>query len=585
MTRIASGQPDIWLDICAENRPAILSRARRADRAARRDARHRRHATTATPCSAAQRAREARTNLPSRVTQPERAGRGAHPDPRPHRAPRPRSSRWPPSWASTSPASRSSTCAESNVGVAVVLVDADVADLYRGGLHGPRLPPGRARRWPDGRRAAACATARHGRSTPWSTVPGSKSIANRALVVRRARRRRRASCAACPTVTTPRRWCDCLAALGVGVDLHDDGAVVAGTGGALRPRSAELHAASGRHDVALRHRPRRARRPAPVVDRRLPAVAAPADGARCTTRSAQLGVRRRRPREAWRASAGDRSADRCAAAGRSRCRGDVSSQYLTALMLIGPLLDGGLRIELTTPLVSGPYIELTAARDGGVRGRPASTSATTRSRVAARPVRRRRPRRRARRVVGELPAGRGRGRAAAGDGRRARPLPRQGDARVRRPAGAMGCDVERDRRGATTVRRDATLPRRHRRRHGRLSDLVPDARRRRRRPPRRRRRSAASGSSAARRATASATLPPSCATPACRSTSTADGLRIEPGATAARRAARHPPRPSPGDGLRRARHRGRRASRSTTPTSSTKSWPGFWAARDRLLDG
>ena len=41
--------------------------------------------------------------------------------------------------------------------------------------------------------------------------------------------------------------------------------------------------------------------------------------------------------------------------------GDVSSQYLTALMLIAPLLTGGLRIELSSPLVSVPYVELTAA--------------------------------------------------------------------------------------------------------------------------------------------------------------------------------------------------------------------------------
>ena len=40
--------------------------------------------------------------------------------------------------------------------------------------------------------------------------------------------------------------------------------------------------------------------------------------------------------------------------------GDVSSQYLTALMLIGPLLEGGLRLHLSTPLVSAPYVELTA---------------------------------------------------------------------------------------------------------------------------------------------------------------------------------------------------------------------------------
>jgi 3-phosphoshikimate 1-carboxyvinyltransferase len=42
-------------------------------------------------------------------------------------------------------------------------------------------------------------------------------------------------------------------------------------------------------------------------------------------------------------------------------RGDVSSQYLTALMLVAPYLDGGLRIELTTPLVSRSYVGITAA--------------------------------------------------------------------------------------------------------------------------------------------------------------------------------------------------------------------------------
>lgn len=41
--------------------------------------------------------------------------------------------------------------------------------------------------------------------------------------------------------------------------------------------------------------------------------------------------------------------------------GDVSSQYVTALMLIGPFLPGGLDLELTTPLVSRPYVDVTAA--------------------------------------------------------------------------------------------------------------------------------------------------------------------------------------------------------------------------------
>ncbi len=44
-----------------------------------------------------------------------------------------------------------------------------------------------------------------------------------------------------------------------------------------------------------------------------------------------------------------------------RISGDVSSQFVTALMLIGPYLNSGLRIELTTPLVSRPYVELTAS--------------------------------------------------------------------------------------------------------------------------------------------------------------------------------------------------------------------------------
>lgn len=42
-------------------------------------------------------------------------------------------------------------------------------------------------------------------------------------------------------------------------------------------------------------------------------------------------------------------------------RGDVSSQYITALMLVAPTLQHGLRIELTTPLVSRSYLGITAA--------------------------------------------------------------------------------------------------------------------------------------------------------------------------------------------------------------------------------
>src|SRR5262249_7132052 len=42
-------------------------------------------------------------------------------------------------------------------------------------------------------------------------------------------------------------------------------------------------------------------------------------------------------------------------------RGDISSQFLTALMLIGPRVPGGLHLTVTTPLVSRPYLEITKA--------------------------------------------------------------------------------------------------------------------------------------------------------------------------------------------------------------------------------
>ena len=39
--------------------------------------------------------------------------------------------------------------------------------------------------------------------------------------------------------------------------------------------------------------------------------------------------------------------------------GDVSSQYVTALMLIAPMIRGGLSLGLSTDLVSRPYVEIT----------------------------------------------------------------------------------------------------------------------------------------------------------------------------------------------------------------------------------
>ena len=133
MTRIASGHPAIWLDICAENRTAILSALdgligglQEMREVVSVDDR-------GSLLGLLQRAREARANLPSRVNQPselaevripilDRAGAAAE--------------------IFTLAAELGVNIAnfevvhslEGNRGIAVVLVDAGRADLYRGGL-------------------------------------------------------------------------------------------------------------------------------------------------------------------------------------------------------------------------------------------------------------------------------------------------------------------------------------------------------------------------------------------------------------------------------------------------------------------
>jgi prephenate dehydrogenase len=133
MTRIASGHPGIWLDICADNRTAILATlddlivglADMRDVVAHddREGLERR----------LQLAREARANLPSRISRPEELAEVRIPIP-----------------DRTGAAAEVFTLAaelgvnipsfevvhsaEGNRGVAVVLVDAANAELFRGGL-------------------------------------------------------------------------------------------------------------------------------------------------------------------------------------------------------------------------------------------------------------------------------------------------------------------------------------------------------------------------------------------------------------------------------------------------------------------
>lgn len=185
-------------------------------------------------------------------------------------------------------------------------------------------------------------------------VPGSKSIANRALV-----------CAALADGTSELTnvpdgddtvaMITCLSALGLDAELAGDRVSITGTG-SVEVAGVTLHAAlagtTSRFVTALAalgsgpitvdgHPPLRRRPFAPLHDALV-----------------QLGVAVQ-PGEGW--GTLPVTVQGPPLTGRVQIAGDVSSQYVTALMLIGPSLPGGLRLELTTPLVSRPYVEMTAA--------------------------------------------------------------------------------------------------------------------------------------------------------------------------------------------------------------------------------
>jgi len=140
MTRIASGHPDIWLDICDQNRPAIvgaldrliggLSEMRNIVGSADREA----------LLARLQRARSARSNLPSRITRPELVAEVRIPIPD-----RPGAAAEIFTLAARDGINIASFevvhLAESNLGVAVVLVDADSAERYRVALAGEGFHP------------------------------------------------------------------------------------------------------------------------------------------------------------------------------------------------------------------------------------------------------------------------------------------------------------------------------------------------------------------------------------------------------------------------------------------------------------
>lgn len=197
-------------------------------------------------------------------------------------------------------------------------------------------------------------------------VPGSKSIANRALVIA-ALADGESTLRGLPDGDDTTAMLRALGGLGIECEAAADGSVtVAGTGGVIVPAAERVHAAlagtTSRFVTALA-----ALAESPVVvDGDPPLRVRPMGELHRALVTLGVGLRyedgvERLPVEV---------AGPLRTGGTVTLRGDVSSQFVSALMMIGPLLEGGLRLDLSSPLVSVPYVSLTAGvmADFGVTG-------------------------------------------------------------------------------------------------------------------------------------------------------------------------------------------------------------------------
>lgn len=211
-----------------------------------------------------------------------------------------------------------------------------------------------------------------------ATPPGSKSETNRALV-----------CAALAEGTSTLRralraddteaMVSCLRQLGVVITRTDEALVVEGCAGTLRPTGTPLDA---------RLSGTTARFLAPVVALGPGSVELTGDDG---LRSRPMGdlVEALRTIGAGVEELADpghlplRFGSPPLRGGRVELPGDTSSQFLSGLLLAGPLMPAGLEVSTSTPLVSVPYVELTLdvmERFGAeVEGAPATVLSVARS--------------------------------------------------------------------------------------------------------------------------------------------------------------------------------------------------------------
>lgn len=184
-------------------------------------------------------------------------------------------------------------------------------------------------------------------------VPGSKSIANRALVCAALARGVSTLSNVAPGDDTA-AMIEGIRSLGARVDLDESTARIEGRAGIVRggttidsrlagttSRFMTAVAALGDEPTTIDGRDALRRRPMDELHRALRSL-----GAVVTSEDGCLPVNVQR---------GD------LVGGRIEMRGDVSSQFVSALMMIGPLLSRGVRIDLTTTLVSRPYVAITAS--------------------------------------------------------------------------------------------------------------------------------------------------------------------------------------------------------------------------------
>ncbi len=185
------------------------------------------------------------------------------------------------------------------------------------------------------------------------SLPGSKSLTHRALIA--------GALAGGESLVTNALVAEdtlltaqALRKLGAGIDWQDATVRLRGTGGRLQPVAEPLHfgnsgtshrfftalVALGQGEYLLTGSPRLCQRPVGELLAALRLLGVKAESQRgdgCPPVIVQGGL----------------------TGGRTRLSGRVSSQYLSALLLIGPLAPLGVEVEITGELVSRPYVDLT----------------------------------------------------------------------------------------------------------------------------------------------------------------------------------------------------------------------------------